>query len=173
MVPLQSWAAAAPAATSPSTTNRANRRRNLCAIGFSSRWPWNNGRSRIGRVSLTPSPAQIILLYQLVFPQLPCAASLELDLAVDDDVAAVGDLGRLVEVLLGHQHGELAPLLQLLDLPNPPAHQDRRQPPRRLVHDEDAGRGHEGARHRQHLLLAPAHATRELPPALRKHGERL
>ena len=32
------------------------------------------------------------------------AHALEHDLAVHDDVAAVGDADRLVEVLLGHEH---------------------------------------------------------------------
>src|SRR5881628_2608192 len=68
--------------------------------------------------------AQIVLLHQLVFPELTRAAALELDPAVDDDVAAVGDLGRLVEVLLGHEDRELVLLLQLLDAGDHAAHGD-------------------------------------------------
>src|SRR5260370_20898043 len=45
-------------------------------------------------------------LFRSVLAQLLRAAPLELDLAVHDDVAAVGDLRRLVEVLLGHQRSE-------------------------------------------------------------------
>jgi branched-chain amino acid transport system ATP-binding protein len=43
------------------------------------------------------------------------AARRELDLAVHDDVAAVGDFHRLIEILLGHQHGQLAFVFQLFD----------------------------------------------------------
>src|SRR5579864_6215634 len=42
------------------------------------------------------------------------------DLAVDDDIATIGDADRLGEVLLGHEHGELVALLQLLDLVDRP-----------------------------------------------------
>src|SRR5262245_39120536 len=83
------------------------------------------------------SHSEVVLLHQLVLAQLTRALALELDLAVDDDVAAVGDLGRLVEVLLGHQHRELALLLQLLDLRDHAADEDGGQAYRRLVDEEE------------------------------------
>ena len=46
---------------------------------------------------------------------------------MDDDIAAVGDAHRLVEILLGHQHGQLVALLQLLDLLDRALDQDRRE----------------------------------------------
>src|SRR5262245_23199834 len=84
-----------------------------------------------------PSDTQIVSLHQLVLTQLARVAALELDLAVDDDVAAIRDLRRLVEVLLGHEHGELVALLQLLDLGDHAADEDGRQAHRGLVHHED------------------------------------
>src|SRR6516164_9632391 len=62
------------------------------------------------------SQPQIEFPHQFVVVELLGRAALEGDLTVDDDIAAVGDADRLVEVLLGHQHGELVALLQLLDL---------------------------------------------------------
>src|ERR1051326_7296856 len=65
-------------------------------------WGW--GPCRGPHVS--SSHPQVVLLDELVLAQLAGTVPFELDLSVHDDVAAVGDLGRLVEVLLGHQHGE-------------------------------------------------------------------
>src|SRR6266852_4813405 len=110
--------------------------------------------------------AEVVLLHELVLSELLRGPALELDLAVDDDVAAVGDLRRLVEVLLGHQDRQVLSLLQLADLADDPAHQNGRQPHRGLVHQQDPGRGHERARNREHLLLASAHAAGELPASL-------
>src|SRR5215510_12332257 len=110
--------------------------------------------------------AEVVLLDQLVLPELLRALSLELDATVDDDVAAVGDLGRLVEVLLGHQHGQLIALLELADLRDHPGHEDRGQPHRGLVDQEDLRRRHERARDREHLLLAAAHAAGQLTAPL-------
>ena len=82
---------------------------------------------------------------------------MECDLAVHDDIAAVGNAERLGEVLLGHQHGQIEPVLELLDLVDGAAHQDRRQADRRLVHQQNLRRQHQGAAERQHLLLAARH----------------
>src|ERR1700720_1706866 len=62
------------------------------------------------------SKPQIEFADELVVVELVGGAAFEGDLAVDDDVAAVGDADGLVEVLLGHQHGQLVAVLQLLDL---------------------------------------------------------
>ena len=45
-----------------------------------------------------PSDAQVVLLHEIVLAELPRVAAFELDLAVHDDIPAVGDLGGLVEV---------------------------------------------------------------------------
>src|SRR4051794_25012746 len=55
------------------------------------------------------------------------------DLAVHDDVAAAGDPYRLVEVLLGHQHGQAKVLIEFADLRDGLRDQQRRQADRGLV----------------------------------------
>jgi hypothetical protein len=92
---------------------------------------------------------------------------------VHDDVAAVGDADRLVEILLGHQHRQALPLLQLLDLGDGVRYEDRREPHRGLVHDEQPGRRHERARDGEHLLLAARERAGQLAAALLQQGERL
>ena len=52
------------------------------------------------------SQPQIKFLDQIVVVELIHRAALECDLAVDDDVAAVGDADRLGEILLRHQDGQ-------------------------------------------------------------------
>src|SRR5574341_181857 len=131
----------------------------------------DHGASR--RRPARASDAQVILLHQLVLGQLAGAPALELDLAVHDDVAAVRDLGGLVEILLGHQHGQVVPLLQLFDRRDHPADEDGRQPHGRLVHQQDPRRRHQRTGDGQHLLLASAHASRELASSLQEDRERL
>jgi hypothetical protein len=65
------------------------------------------------------SQPEIEFAHELVVVELFGGAALEGDLAVDDDVAAVGDADRLVEVLFGHQQGQLVAVLQLLHLLQP------------------------------------------------------
>src|SRR5215510_8968691 len=81
---------------------------------------------------------QIKLLDQIVVVELLGRAALERDLAVHDDVAAIGDAQCLREVLLRHQHGELVALLELLDLLDRARDQHRRKSDRRLVDQQDA-----------------------------------
>src|SRR5204863_10202369 len=119
------------------------------------------------------SKPQIEFADELVVVELVGGAAFEGDLAVDDDVAAVGDADGLVEVLLGHQHGQLIALLQFLDLLDRALDEDRRQADRRLVDQQDLGRRHQGARKGQHLLLAAAEAARQLAPPLPQHREGL
>src|SRR2546422_2966855 len=51
--------------------------------------------------------------------------------------------------------------------------QDRREPYRGLVHQQEPGRGHQRAGDRQHLLLAAGERAGKLAPALRQHGKNL
>src|SRR5687768_673056 len=119
------------------------------------------------------SHAQVVLLHQLVLAELARVPAFELDLPVHDDVPAIGDLRRLVEVLLGHQHRQLPLLLQLLDLGDHATDEDRGEADRRLVHEQDLRRGHQRATEREHLLLAAAHAAGELTPPRAQHRERV
>src|SRR5436190_7508669 len=118
------------------------------------------------------SCSQVVAFNELVLLELAHAA-LEHDLAVHDDVAAVGDADRLVEVLLGHQHGQAVALLQLLDLGDGVRNEDRREADRRLVDQEELRRRHERAGEGQHLLLPPGHRAGKLAAPLGEHRERL
>src|SRR6266850_4936957 len=117
--------------------------------------------------------AKVVVLHERVLLELGDRSAFEHDLAVHDDVAAVGDANRLVEILLGHQHREAVALLELLDLGDGMRDQDRREPHRGLVHQQQAGRGHQRAADRQHLLLAARERAGELAPALRQDGKNL
>src|SRR5205823_14282574 len=112
-------------------------------------------------------------LHQIVLLQLLARPTLELDAAVDDDVAAVGDADRLREVLLGHQHGEADAALQLLDLGDHLRDEERGEPDGRLVDEQDLRRGHERTGEREHLLLATAHVAGELASPLRERRKGL
>src|SRR4029077_2725162 len=68
------------------------------------------------------------------------------DLAMDDDVAAVGDPDRLVEILFRHQPRQADALLEFADLRDGLRHQQWRQTHRRLVDQQQARRGHQRAR---------------------------
>src|SRR5207247_8502372 len=68
-----------------------------------------------------------------------------------EDVAALGDVQRLEGVLLDEQ--DRRPLrVDLLDDREDLLDEDRRQPERRLVEEEQAGPAHERPAHGQHLL---------------------
>src|SRR6185437_4139706 len=116
---------------------------------------------------------QIKLLDQIVVIEFVGRAALERDLAVDDNVAAVGDADRLIKILLGHQHGQRVALLHLADGVDGAADQDRRQTDRRFVDQEDFWRQHHRAAEYQHLLLAARHAAGELRAAFGKARKRL
>src|SRR5450631_2546749 len=117
--------------------------------------------------------AHVELVDELVVGELGARAALELDVAVDDDVAAVGDADGLVEVLLRHEDREAAAFLEAADLVDGAAHQEGRQAHRGLVDQQDLRLRHEGARERQHLLLAAAHAPRELLRSRSEYRKRL
>src|SRR5438128_7514976 len=100
------------------------------------RWPRSSMPSR---PSCAPSQSHLELVHQLVVSQLLARAALVLDPAVHDDVAAIGDADRLVEVLLGHEHREPVGLLQLPDLVDGVDDEYRREADRRLVDQQDLG----------------------------------
>src|SRR5262249_51861950 len=69
--------------------------------------------------------------------------------------------------------GQMVPLLELANLGDDATHQNGREPDRGFVDQEDRRRRHERSAYRQHLLLAAAHAARELSPSLVEHRESL
>src|SRR5207237_4232316 len=90
-------------------------------------------RYRSSRNRGTALQPEIKFADELVVVELVGVAALESDLAVHDDIAPVGDADGLIEVLLGHQYGQLEPLLQFLDLVDRAADEDRGETDRRLV----------------------------------------
>src|SRR5215472_4464384 len=80
------------------------------------------------------------------------------NLALLDDVRAVGQPCCELEILLREQNGQ-ALLLERGDLLAEGLHDHRRQPLGRLVEKENTRIAHERARHREHLLLAPGEAA--------------
>ena len=93
------------------------------------------------------SKPQIEFADELVVVELVGGAAFEGDLAVDDDVAAVGDADGLVEVLLGHQDGQLIAVLQFLDFLDRALNRHRRKADRRLVDQQVLGRRHRPRRY--------------------------
>ena len=107
-------------------------------------------KSRIGdfpaaetqRAGAAPSDgaAEIEPLDDIVASQLFDRIGRNDDLAMDDDVAAGGDPDRLVEVLLRHQHREAEMPVEFADLADGLRYQQRRQPDRRLVDQQQPRR---------------------------------
>src|SRR3954453_15938370 len=123
-------------------------------------------KSRKGR-GLTPafrSAPQIRFAQVLVLEQL-AGAALEDQPDRREDIAAVGDRQRHVRVLLHDQHGDPR-LVDLLDDLEAPLDEDRREPHRRLVHEQKLRLRHQRAAHRDHLLLAARESPGQLAPPL-------
>ena len=102
----------------PVTIELRQARRRRPVGGLTGRaWPGRDARHDHGlwadtrRACRTALDAQIVLFHQCVLAQFLRRVAFELDPSVHDDVAPVGDLNRLMEVLLGHQHGQLVLLL--------------------------------------------------------------
>src|SRR6266702_3849641 len=109
---------------------------------------------------------QIKFLDQIVVVKLVGRSPLESDLAVNNDIAAVGDPDRLVEILLGHQYGKRIALLHFGNRIDGSADENRREANRWFVDQKNFWRQHERAPQRQHLLLATGKAACELTAAL-------
>ena len=95
----------------------------------------------------------------------------EHDLAVRQDVAAVGDLEREVHVLLDEQHGAAALLRELAHDRQQPLHDHRREPEAELVEEQQLRLPCQRARDREHLLLAPGEQADAPPRSSRSFGK--
>src|SRR5574341_223972 len=82
------------------------------------------------------------------------------------DVDARGDGERVTDVLLDEQHREALPANDALDRLQDALDEERREPERRLVEQEQAGPHHEGHPETDHALLAPGERAGELLPSL-------
>src|SRR5207237_390766 len=93
------------------------------------------------------------------------------DPAALHDVAELRDGERHVGVLLHQQHGGLLLLVDLRDDAEDLLHQQRREPERRLVEEDQPRSRHQRAADRQHLLLAAGEVTGDLPAPLAQPRE--
>src|SRR5499426_1254287 len=114
--------------------------------------------------------AEVELAHVLIAAQLGGWA-LEYDAAVLHDVAVVGDTQRDLRVLLDEQERRLLLVVDLADDVEDLAHQQRRQPQRRLIQQQKLRLCHERATEDQHLLLAAAQISRDLVAAGHQDGE--
>ena len=96
------------------------------------------------------------------------------DAAHLEDERGRRELERDVRVLLDDEHREPLVVVQLLDDPKDLADEQRREPERRLVEQQQARPLHESTGKRQHLLLASAQGAGLLrPPFLEPREVRL
>src|SRR5712671_43160 len=96
----------------------------------------------------------------------------EADEALLDDVGPVGQPRRELEILLGEQDRQALPL-ERGDLIPERAHDHRGQALRRLVEEKYPRVAHQGAGHREHLLLAAREAAGPAGRQLPELGEEL
>ncbi len=99
------------------------------------------------------------------------AAAPERDRAVDHHVAAMREPQGMEGVLLHYEHGELLLAVERLDRLEDLAGNERCQPERRLIEQQEARAPHQGAGDRQHLLLAPRERAAALLDALLEAGK--
>src|SRR3954471_21461823 len=84
------------------------------------------------------------------------------DQAIDHDIAAMGELERMVGVLLDDQHGQAVLPVQSADRIENLARDQRRQTERGFIEQEQARTAHQGATDGQHLLLAAGQGSATL-----------
>src|SRR5205085_3860189 len=101
---------------------------------------------------------------QVVARQQVTRRAFELDLPLLQKDGAIRDLERHVQGLLDDDHG-LATRLQLVDELQQTLYDDRREPERQLVDEQDLGLVDQDARQGEHLLLAAREATGRLSSA--------
>src|SRR6185437_8545936 len=126
-------------------------------------------RCRHRAASDAASTAKVGLPQVLVCKQVLCG-TLQHQSPGGENVAAVRDRKRHVRILLDDEHRD-AGLMHLLDDLEASLDEDRRQPHRRLVHEEQLRARHQRATHGDHLLLSSGECPRELRPSLVEQRE--
>src|SRR5271157_6188068 len=111
---------------------------------------------------------QIELLDQIVIVEFFGGLPFECDLAVDDDIATIGDPDGLIEVLLGHENCECIALFHLRDCIDGAADENWGESHRWFIDQKNLWRQHKSATECQHLLLATGEAAGELTTTLGK-----
>src|SRR5213083_337902 len=126
----------------------------------------------VGSIQLTPvslSHAQVAVMDVLAGPELGRGAAPD-DLALLEDVVRVGDPRQRGQVLVDQQD-RLSARLEVLEAAPDLRPDERGEPLRRLVTDEQARVRHEGAADREHLLLAAGERAPEDALPGRELGE--
>src|SRR5690606_34033997 len=93
------------------------------------------------------------------------------DVAVLEQVGVVDDVQRRLGVLLDEQHAGAPLAVDLADDLEDLLDEERREPEGGLVEHDQPGLGHQGARDREHLLLAPREVAGLRAPAFREARE--
>src|ERR687893_2969736 len=117
-----------------------------------------------------PSESQVGLADGLVVVQL-MGRALHRHTTGLEHVAPVADVECEVGVLLDHQDGQALVAVEVAQPGEQLAGDEGSQAERRLVEQQQAGRGHHRPGEGEHLLLAAAHAAGLLRPALAQTGE--
>src|SRR5690606_14341780 len=114
--------------------------------------------------------AEVECLDVLVLAHLG-AGAFEHDAPVLEHVAVVGDGQRHLGVLLDDEEGQPLLVAQALDQREDLGDDERREPERRLVEQDEARLRHQRAADHQHLLLAARQIARDAVAQLRQPGE--
>src|SRR3979490_955228 len=93
------------------------------------------------------------------------AAPGQRDHAVDHDIAAMGELERVVGVLLDQEHGDAVARIELAQDADDLLGDERPKPQRGLVEQQQPRPTHQGAGDREHLLLAARQGAAALAQA--------
>src|SRR2546426_4975287 len=144
----------------------AYRRTGVLQIGIA-----DGKRSGVSTNSGAASDPQVARLDLFVAQELVRAGLVD-DLALAHEVDVVGDAEGEGEVLLDDQDGR-APGLEPAQNAPELSHQERREPLRGLVHQENVGVAHQRPPAGEHLLLAAGELVAAVPEALAQPREEL
>src|SRR5215510_14078388 len=167
------WCSVSQASSKPSSSVHS-----ICSSSrrMMSSWRWPGGAWKKKNVpkridAASSADSKIARLDLLVGEELRGAGGMD-DLAAAQDMGAIRHGEGEREVLLHEEDGE--PLaLELADHPPHLAHEERGQPFRGLVQEEQVGVAHESPPDGQHLLLAPRELVGPVAAAVAQPGEEL
>src|SRR2546428_8346627 len=156
----QAWSRSRGAGRPPATARRpANRRSERPALAALVELHVREALAPAGGAEPKVELADVVVAAQLG------GRTVEDDPAVLHDVAVIRDAQGHLGVLLDEQERRPPLLVDLADDVEDLAHEQRREPERRLVQQQELGQGHEGAADDEHLLLASTQVARDLVAA--------
>src|SRR3954469_3542211 len=159
--------------TSFDPIGRGDERRVAMTVATATFSPRARQRSISGRSSFTPQTLapEVRLPQPLVLAEV-VGRALQHEPPRREDVAAVGDREGDVRILLDDEHRDPG-FVHLLDDLERALDEDRREPHRRLVHQQKLRLRHERTAHGDHLLLAAGERSCELRAAFVEEREEL